>query len=156
MLDGLQAALAAWLLSLPLTVWLAAGILLLALIAVVSTVLVLRADHRRPRDPQRLYDAEQRRIMRDRAGHRCEHNGPLAPRCSGSADEADHIHPWSRGGATSLENGQYLCRRHNNSKSNWKPTGLYIWRLQRRRLDYFPAGCEIRIWRFYGTPPPWV
>lgn len=32
--------------------------------------------------------------------------------------EADHIIPWSRGGKTSAENCQMLCRKCNNSKSN--------------------------------------
>ena len=31
---------------------------------------------------------------------------------------ADHIIPWSRGGHTTLENGQMLCRDHNLKKSN--------------------------------------
>lgn len=32
--------------------------------------------------------------------------------------EADHIVPWSRGGKTSAENCQMLCRAHNRSKSD--------------------------------------
>lgn len=32
--------------------------------------------------------------------------------------EADHVTPWSRGGATNLENCQMLCVTHNRSKGN--------------------------------------
>lgn len=32
--------------------------------------------------------------------------------------EADHIVPWSKGGKTTRENCQMLCKRHNNLKSN--------------------------------------
>ena len=32
--------------------------------------------------------------------------------------EADHVKPWSKGGKTTLENGQMLCRACNSQKSN--------------------------------------
>ena len=31
---------------------------------------------------------------------------------------ADHKIPWSKGGHTTLENGQMLCREHNLEKSD--------------------------------------
>lgn len=31
---------------------------------------------------------------------------------------ADHIIPWSKGGHTTLENGQMLCREHNLAKGS--------------------------------------
>lgn len=31
---------------------------------------------------------------------------------------ADHKIPWSKGGHTTLENGQMLCREHNLAKGN--------------------------------------
>ncbi len=32
--------------------------------------------------------------------------------------DADHVTPWSKGGATELENCQMLCKKHNRSKGN--------------------------------------
>lgn len=32
--------------------------------------------------------------------------------------EADHIHPWSKGGTTATTNGQILCAAHNKAKSD--------------------------------------
>lgn len=32
--------------------------------------------------------------------------------------DADHIIPWSKGGPTTIENGQMLCKRHNLEKSD--------------------------------------
>ncbi|MBQ2812594.1 MAG: HNH endonuclease, partial [Clostridia bacterium] len=33
--------------------------------------------------------------------------------------QADHIIPWSKGGHTTLDNGQMLCRMHNLKKSDF-------------------------------------
>ncbi|MFF8914213.1 HNH endonuclease signature motif containing protein, partial [Streptomyces sp. NPDC015032] len=67
---------------------------------------------------------------------RCEHKPPLWFRCPAPGTEADHIHPWSRGGPTELWNGQLLFRRHNRRKSNRVPSPLYRWRLARWRKKY--------------------
>lgn len=32
--------------------------------------------------------------------------------------DADHVTAWSRGGATSIENCQMLCKTHNRAKGN--------------------------------------
>ena len=32
--------------------------------------------------------------------------------------DADHVIPWSKGGPTTIENGQMLCKRHNLEKSD--------------------------------------
>ncbi len=32
--------------------------------------------------------------------------------------DADHVSPWSRGGATVASNCQMLCKRHNRAKGN--------------------------------------
>lgn len=94
------------------------------------------------RDPQRAYTREQRFEIRDRAGGRCEHKAPLLPRCSRSGAQADHVFPWSRGGSTTVENGQWLCAEHNRMKTNHMPTRLSVWRLTRRRRSYFPPGVD--------------
>ena len=33
--------------------------------------------------------------------------------------EADHVTAWSKGGDTTLENCQMLCRTHNRAKGNY-------------------------------------
>lgn len=104
-------------------------------------------------DSQRLYDSKQRALGRKRAGGRCEHNPPSWFRCKGNADEADHIYPWSKGGATTMMNLQYLCKMHNGKKSAWVPTRFYIWRLERRRKRYFPADQDRKVsWRLADKP----
>ena len=32
--------------------------------------------------------------------------------------DADHVTPWSKGGATDIRNCQMLCRTHNRAKGN--------------------------------------
>lgn len=104
-------------------------------------------------DPQRAFDGSQRSEARRRCGNRCEHKSPLWFRCDGNADQADHVYPWSKGGSTSLGNCQMLCARHNRSKSDRVPGPVYIWRLERRRLRYFPQDVPVKIaWRFGEVP----
>ncbi|WP_425387279.1 HNH endonuclease [Arthrobacter castelli] len=57
-------------------------------------------------------------------------------RCPAPGTEADHIIPWSRGGVTELYNGQLLCARHNQRKSDTVPGPIHQWRLARRRKKY--------------------
>lgn len=56
-----------------------------------------------------------------------ERQGGICPMCAAEGTSkvwnieemhADHKIPWSRGGHTTLENGQMLCRDHNLEKSN--------------------------------------
>lgn len=87
-----------------------------------------------PRDPQRRFDAAQRRLLLAYAGHRCEHSTLWVFRCTQTRHlQADHVMPWSRGGQTLIENGQMLCRRHNSRKTNRVPSLLYRWRHHRRQ-----------------------
>ncbi|WP_425465433.1 HNH endonuclease [Nocardioides litoris] len=82
----------------------------------------------------------------DRAGGRCEESLLLAwGRCSRPAQEADHVCPWSRGGATMPSNGQALCRRCNRTKSDTRPAWWCVIGLERRRRHYFPAGSDVRV-----------
>jgi len=98
------------------------------------------------RDPQRFYNAEQRAVVLKRAGGRCESRSMLGlARCRSKATQIDHVFPWSRGGPTTVENGQALCQPCNARKSNQMPSRLYIRRLERARRRYFPAGQDVRV-----------
>lgn len=59
---------------------------------------------------RKVWSDEERRFILDRDGWACV-------KC-GSQDqlEIDHVIPFSRGGACSVENAQVLCRSHNASK----------------------------------------
>lgn len=98
------------------------------------------------RDPWRTFKYDARRTVLARAGNRCEGTLLLAwVRCRDTAEEADHIYPWSKGGATVVSNGQALCRRHNRSKSNLTPPWWYVLTLERRRRKYFSNGADVRV-----------
>ncbi len=68
----------------------------------------------------RQFTENERRTLYERQGGVC----PLclaegkARRWEIEEMDADHIMPWSRGGHTTLENGQMLCRKHNIKKSD--------------------------------------
>lgn len=136
--DGVMTGLA------PIAPW-------LLILALLVTVLRFPMLGRGPglfasRDPWRLFKYDSRRLVMDRAGGRCE--GSLLflwGRCSRSAEEADHVYPWSRGGATVPSNGQALCHKCNRAKANTRPAWWYIQGLERRRRSYFPANCDARI-----------
>lgn len=123
-----------------------------AVMAVVRTLAGLFAGSAQ-RDPQRLYSVDQKREMIRLCGGRCEHKTWWLPRCRGAAEHADHIVPWSKGGATSVSNGQMLCAYHNLLKSNWMPSRTYIVRLERRRRGYFPDGANPLVESRIGVPP---
>jgi len=87
-----------------------------------------------PRDPARVFNAAQKRYLMAQAGGRCEHRPLLWFRCFRNTRlQADHIMPWSRGGRTTLENGQMLCASHNRRKTNRIPSPLYRVRIHLRR-----------------------
>ena len=92
------------------------------------------------RDPQRAFAEAQRQAIFARAQNRCEHVSALGLRCRRAPTHADHVHPWSKGGATTLANAQALCARHNLQKGSRVPSGWYVHRLERRRRSYFPPG----------------
>lgn len=99
------------------------------------------------RDPVRLFPRADKAVILLRAGNRCEKHA-LFGRCRAVETlEADHIHPWSRGGQTALPNGQALCRRHNRLKRAVIPFGWQVRRLERRRAAYFPPGVSTAITR---------
>lgn len=94
------------------------------------------------RDPQRFFDAAQKRALKAQADYRCEHKPLIGPRCRRTGTEADHVVPWSKGGPTALWNGQMLCRMHNRRKSNLVPSHFYRWRLRRRRRRRSAVGSR--------------
>lgn len=61
------------------------------------------------------FNAEQRRLVSERAGHCCEYcRTPAA--YSADSLSIEHIVPRSRGGLTDLENAAYSCQGCNNHK----------------------------------------
>lgn len=101
-----------------------------------------------PRDPQRRFSAAQRQLLMAYAGYRCEHHALLVFRCWATAHlQADHIHPWSRGGRTLIQNGQMLCPRHNRRKTNRIPGPLYWAMIQHRRRTAASSPRPLRSWR---------
>lgn len=108
-------------------------------IAVLIILAVLPRKKRLPhhkRDPVRLYTWHQKKQLINVAAGRCEHKHPLWRRCPQRGAEDNHIVPWSRGGRTTLSNGQLLCRKHNRRKSDIMPSLFYRWRLKQRRRRY--------------------
>ncbi len=131
--------------------WLVGFFALMALNAMVRTVRAV-VHGRHSTDPQRRFSGRERAEIFARAGDRCEQHSWLVGRCSESDGlQADHIHLHSRGGATVMENGQALCRRHNKEKSARVPWDWELARLARRREAYFPPGAPRAVVRHRGT-----
>lgn len=100
------------------------------------------------KDPRRRFSGGERAAIFARAGQRCEHHGPLLGRCrKRDSLEADHVHPHSWGGWTDIQNGQALCRRHNQLKRASVPWNRQLKRLSDRRAAYFPAGTPTAVTR---------
>jgi hypothetical protein len=100
------------------------------------------------RDPIRRFTGTDKAVILGRAGGRCEHHAWLGGRCRQIERlEADHIHPWSRGGQTAIANGQALCKRHNRAKRATIPYGWQLRALEKRRATYFAPGISGAIVR---------
>lgn len=133
--------------------WLVGLLVLIALARVVRRVRAI-IHGRHQQDRLHRFSGQQRMGIFARAGHRCEQYSWLTGRCRATEDlQADHVHPHSRGGATSLDNGQALCRRHNKRKAARVPCNWELDRLARHRLTYFPACASGEVVR-HGTPEP--
>ncbi|GAB3161689.1 hypothetical protein GCM10027059_12500 [Myceligenerans halotolerans] len=119
--------------------------------ALVAVMVVLRlwSWWPRARDPRRDYPGPVRREAFGRAGGRCEYTSIPGVRCRRAAEHADHLHPWSRGGATTLANAVASCARHNLVKSDRILAPSVIWALQQRRRRYFPPGADVRAGERY-------
>lgn len=123
-----------------------------ALVAYVGSRLFLRLRWLplalRGRDPQRRFAGPTRAAVLARAGHRCEHQVLLLWRCPATSRlEVDHVHPHSRGGSTSLSNGQTLCAMHNRQKGARIPFTWELRLLTRRRARYAPPGMPTTVTR---------
>ena len=69
------------------------------------------------KDDQRLFTHEQRLAIYRRDGGICK----ATLKCEGEKCEwdnwaADHVKPWSKGGKTTVENGQVSCSACNSAK----------------------------------------
>lgn len=67
------------------------------------------------KDDKREFDEAQRVVIYRRDGGKCKSCGC---ECAWNEWHADHIIPWSKGGKTSVENGQLLCAECNLSKGD--------------------------------------
>jgi hypothetical protein len=94
-------------------------------------------------DQVRLFTGVDRAAILSRAGQQCERHGLLFGRCSETEKlQADHVHPHSKGGGTTVANVQVLCSRHNKQKGARIPSNWELRRLEKQRVSYFPAGVK--------------
>ena len=124
------------------------GVVPLALF-LVFLVCAIRRRMPAPRDPRRAFTSAQRAAAFQNAGDRCEYTTVWNLRCRGRAEHADHLYPWSRGGATTLRNCVAACAPCNLAKSD---RVLPRWRVRmivRRRRRYFPEGVGVRLGERY-------
>lgn len=76
------------------------------------------------KDSQRLFSAEERYVLWERQKGMCLATGEPIPESEINDDSkwaADHITPYSKGGLTSIENGQLINKLANLKKSNKMP-----------------------------------
>ncbi|WP_375489852.1 HNH endonuclease [uncultured Jatrophihabitans sp.] len=129
--------------------WLA---VLLCLAVAVGTVHCVRTmlHSRHAQDPVRRFGGADREIIFSRAGDRCEYYAPFVGRCDVTTGlHADHVHPHSRGGATTIANAQALCARHTITKSAHVPWDWQLARLATRRAAYFAPGEDPAVVRHH-------
>ncbi|MEH0110616.1 HNH endonuclease [Tersicoccus sp. MR15.9] len=101
------------------------------------------------KDPTRMFTAAQRAEGFTRAGNRCEMEIMPFIRCRRPAHHGDHHIPWSKGGATSLDNFVAGCVTCNTSKGAKMPSAWSTMRLQGRRRRYFPDGLDVHAGRVF-------
>jgi len=93
-------------------------------------------------DPLRRFIGVDRAAILSRAGNRCERHSLLFGRCKETEKlHADHVHPHSKGGSTTVANAQVLCSRHNKQKAARIPFNWELRRLEKQRASYFPAAA---------------
>lgn len=118
----------------------APGVVLLLL---TITAAVIQAQDIRRRDPVRRFSRPQRREGMVRAGDKCEMESGFRRRCSRPAEHGDHFYPWSKGGATSVQNFVAACPRCNRAKGARIPSPGQQGRLEKRRASYLTAGSSV-------------
>jgi hypothetical protein len=75
-------------------------------------------------DPERLFTPQQRYAMWERQNGICPRTGKKIPKDQINNHElwhADHVKPYSKGGPTTLDNGELVCKEYNLAKSNKMP-----------------------------------
>jgi 5-methylcytosine-specific restriction endonuclease McrA len=75
-------------------------------------------------DPERLFSRAQRYEMWSRQGGVCPRTGKVIPEEDINNHElwaADHVIPYSKGGPTTIENGELVCRDYNQNKGAKMP-----------------------------------
>jgi 5-methylcytosine-specific restriction endonuclease McrA len=97
-----------------LVVWLTAGAAVAVFMAasIVGAWWQLRGKRRQkpPRRRRRVWSENERRFILDRDGWACVYCGSTAEL------EIDHVIPFSRGGACTVDNAQVLCGPCNRAK----------------------------------------
>lgn len=68
-------------------------------------------------DPNREFNRFEKVVIYRRDKGICQWSG-CGKKVTWSEYEADHVYPWSKGGKTTVENGQVLCSTHNKKKSS--------------------------------------
>lgn len=126
--------------SIPLVVLLTASVVAVAVLFLIVRVYMRRARDTKRRDPRRMFTADERRMGFQRAGNQCEYARWWVWRCTRTAEHGDHFVPWSKGGATSMQNFVAACPRCNTSKGARMPSALDRGVIRARRRQYFPAG----------------
>jgi hypothetical protein len=72
-------------------------------------------------DPERLFGRSQRYEMWSKQEGKCPRTGKIIPEEEINNHDlwaADHVIPYSKGGATTVENGELVCKQYNLSKGN--------------------------------------
>ena len=101
-------------------------------------------------DPIRRFSGVDRAALISRAGRQCERHSLLG-RCKETEQlHADHVHPYSKGGSTTVANGQVLCSRHNKQKAARIPFNWELRRLEKQRASYYPADASGAVVRREG------
>ena len=72
-------------------------------------------------NPDYFFTKEQKRELWQRQGGICpvsKREIPIGEMFDHTLWQADHIYPFDKGGLTELDNGQLICAKENNEKSN--------------------------------------